>query len=349
MATYSNIGVEESSTETAAVASVVIDRGSTTEHQEIVSIGDPNTSNAQAAVLAANPASTAWGVVVRPLPSSITGSVSQASTTWAVQLSQYSTTAQVSSVGGIVVARLQGSTGLAIEASTAAPTSSQAGLFVRQIGYSTTAQISSVGGQVSVAQASTVWAVQVGGYVAPSTTVSIANQVRVSNSTIGELLASVQQNSTAWVTQPTIASTQGVSVRTSTGGPLTTSANPASTADGVVVRQAITGLLSTGVSTANATSSLTALVSSAAATRVKVFAYSVTSTLVAPGTLAFGSSGNRIWQFTLGSGSSGVTGANLAVTPPAYLFETEAAAALNFLTTASGPLFHVSVGYFTGA
>lgn len=53
--------------------------------------------------------------------------------------------------------------------------------------------------QVSVSNYSTI--VFVSNFPAQSTIVSVANQVRVSNSTIGDLLASVQQNSTVWQVQ----------------------------------------------------------------------------------------------------------------------------------------------------
>lgn len=72
MATFSNIGLEEPSTVTKSVASVTIDRGSTTEHQEIMTIGGAESSLAIAQVSASsNIASTTYGLVVRPLiPSS---------------------------------------------------------------------------------------------------------------------------------------------------------------------------------------------------------------------------------------------------------------------------------------
>lgn len=88
-----------------------------------------------------------------------------------------------------------------------APASTEYGLAVRQVGFST---VVSVANQVrvsnstaadflaSVAQASTVWQVQVGGY---STIISVANQVRVANSTAGDFLASVAQASTVWQVQ----------------------------------------------------------------------------------------------------------------------------------------------------
>lgn len=63
--TYSNIGLAEPSTLTKSVASVVIQRGSTNEHQEILCLGDGQSSLGIAVVLASNPPSTAFGLAVR--------------------------------------------------------------------------------------------------------------------------------------------------------------------------------------------------------------------------------------------------------------------------------------------
>jgi hypothetical protein len=133
MPNFSNIGLQEPSTITNRVAAVTIDRGGTAEQQEILVLGDGESSGAVARVLNAAPDSTTYGLVVRPLGQSTTvqvssvagvvvispvstaslrveqstaadlqATVTQASTVWAVQLSQYSTTANVSSVSGVV-------------------------------------------------------------------------------------------------------------------------------------------------------------------------------------------------------------------------------------------------------
>lgn len=91
----------------------------------------------------------------------------------------------------------------------------------------------------------------------------------------------------------------------------------------------------------------TTLVSSVASATHKVFAYSVMSTIVATSTGTFlSSAASDVWGLLLGSGSSGVSGANLAVTPPAYLFKTATGEALGFSATSSG-LYRVSISYFT--
>ena len=167
--------------------------------------------------------------------------------------------------------------------------------------------------------------------------------VRVHQSTIGDLLASVQQNSTVWQTQAKIQDSSAV-------GFIGTTTRPSTGAQGLVVRAVLNDLQSTALSTVGGTSTRTELVSSAAGLRTKVYAYSIMSTVVAFSTVHFASSNaNPIWRLALGSQSSGITGANLAVSPPAWLFATESAAALNFVAPSAGPEFHVSFSYFQEA
>jgi len=65
MATFNHISGAEPSTVTFKLATVTQTRNSSAMHQEIMALGDPDTSNALAAVLNAQPASTAWGLVTR--------------------------------------------------------------------------------------------------------------------------------------------------------------------------------------------------------------------------------------------------------------------------------------------
>lgn len=62
---YGNIAGEESATVTFRVATVAIGRGSTTEQQEILVLGDPQSSLGLARVLAIAPTSTEYGLGVR--------------------------------------------------------------------------------------------------------------------------------------------------------------------------------------------------------------------------------------------------------------------------------------------
>lgn len=67
MPTFSNIAGQEPSTVTFRVATVVIPRGSTNEQQEILCLGDPNSSNGIAQISNTTPSTSSWGLHVRPV------------------------------------------------------------------------------------------------------------------------------------------------------------------------------------------------------------------------------------------------------------------------------------------
>src|SRR6185436_6950404 len=165
----------------------------------------------------------------------------------------------------------------------------------------------------------------------------------VHNSTIGDLLASVQQNSTVWQTQAKIQDSSGVS-------PNIVGTRPSTGAQGFAVRPVLNDLQSTCFSTLGNNSTSSTLASSVAAQRVKVYAYSITSTVQAINTISFASSlATPIWQVQMQAMSSGITGVNLAVSPPAWLFATAASEALVWKCTGSTGTYHVSVAWFTEA
>lgn len=70
MPTFRTIGGQEPSTISFSLDVVQIARNGSNVVREIQVIGDPDSSNGNAAVLAAVPASTAWGLVTRPVWSS---------------------------------------------------------------------------------------------------------------------------------------------------------------------------------------------------------------------------------------------------------------------------------------
>lgn len=191
--TYSNIGLQEPSTITNKVAAVSIDRGSTTEQQEILVLGDPQSSLGLAQVVASDPASTAYGLVVRPVGYSTTVQVSSlagtvlvspvstasvrvaqstaadlqatvtpASTVWAVQAAQggaWSVRADLSSTSAdnpVSAAQSGAWTVRATLSSTAADNP------VTVSGYSTTVNVSSLAGIVAVRASDTNWASSAG-------------------------------------------------------------------------------------------------------------------------------------------------------------------------------------------
>lgn len=331
----------------------VVRQSTYTDFNTLSRLADRDASTQIAAVHNGTPASTTYGVVVRlPAPlfdstnnalrvfqaassggasstevtvrqstaADLQVTATQASTTWAVQLTQYSTTAQVSSVAGRVEVG---------EYSSAAPASNSTGLIVRIAQPSTgTFAISSIAGRTMVDQNSTTWVTQcssLGGVVSVqqnSTTwpvqIPSTQSFQAKNSTIGDLLASVQQNSTVWQTQAALRISQT--------------------------------LLSTAFSTIGNNSTSSTIVSSAAGLRQKVYAYSITSTVQTVNTLSFASSlANVIWTAQMQSISSGISGANLAVSPPAWLFATEAASPLVFKITGSTGTYHLSFSYFSEA
>lgn len=165
--TFSNIGLAEPSTITNRAAAVTIARGSTNEQQEILCIGDGQSSLGVAVVTDTTPASTAFGVVVReaapstgPIAvSSIAGPVTIRSSAanalvsvyqstaadLNVTVAGYSTTVNVSSVGGAVIVRSS-----AADALVSVYQSTAADLNVTVAGYSTTVNVSSLAGAVTV-------------------------------------------------------------------------------------------------------------------------------------------------------------------------------------------------------
>ena len=84
--------------------------------------------------------------------------------------------------------------------------------------------------------------------------------------------------------------------------------------------------------------------------KLKVYAFSLSTTSTTAVTCIFqsGASGTELWRVVLQAPSSVSTGANLTVTPPAYLFATAAATLLN-LNLSAAQTVHWSVSYFDEA
>ena len=215
MATFNRIAGAEPSTVTFKAATVSMTRNSSVMHQEIITLGDPESSLGMAAVLGAAPASTTFGLVAR------------------------------------------------------------------LVGDST----SIIHGNSTVLQGTSPW--------------TIAGD------------STVFQGGSPW----------SVNIGTN----LQSSAAPSSGSSGLIVRPVIDTILTTASSNAFASTSLV-IQSSGAALRSYVTAYSITSTVQAPTKVSFYSSGTMLWPLVLAALSSAVTGANLAVSAPAYLFRTIGAA-----------------------
>lgn len=453
---HGNIAIEESATVTARVATVTIPRGSTNEQQEILTLGDPESSLGLARVVAAAPDSTHYGVVVRQ-----------------VGYAAPSTTVNVSSVAGVVSVNLQSTASVRVYQSTAADLnvtvagyvapsttvaistgsvrvhqSSAADLNVTVAGYSTTANVSSVGGIVTVRPSDTNWAssagfhfdgsgnLNVAGTFSASTTVNVSSAagrlaiagyhqsgsiVNVTDSTNNAINVNVVAGAAGGSTVMTLSQVLSTSgdgvivgdtansairvnvvagaaggstiVTVSTGSvrvhqssaadlnvtvagyvaPSTTvnvsslagavqarlydssgvaiigsTASPAVGANALAVRNVLPTRNSTRILVYIQTAGgSTTLVSSVASQAIRVFGYSITSTVVGISSCAFlSSAASEKWGLMLGSGSSGITGANLAVAVPGSIFETASGEALGFSASSTGH-YSVSVAWFT--
>lgn len=84
--------------------------------------------------------------------------------------------------------------------------------------------------------------------------------------------------------------------------------------------------------------------------KLKVFAFSLSTASTTAMTCIFqsGASGTELWRVLLQAGTSVSTGANLTVSPPAWLFATASATLLN-LNLSSANAVHWSVSYFDEA
>lgn len=299
MASFDHISGAEPSTVTFKLATVKQTRNSSVMHQEIMSLGDPDSSLAIAAVLNAVPASTAWGLVTRQVGnSSIQGdsTVFQGGT-W-----------NVSSVAGAVTVR-----------------SSAANALV-SVYQSTAADL-----QATVAQASTVWAVQLTQYSTIVAVSSLGGAVIVRSSAANALVSVYQSTATDLLATVSQSGTWTVNL----GTHLQSTAAPSSNSSGLVVRQVIDGL-TTFASTSALASTSVEIASSAAGIRHYVTGYTITSTnQTAAHWGFFSSNATLLWPITLAALSSATVGANLAVAPPGYLFRTVAADALNFKSAGS--------------
>jgi hypothetical protein len=214
--------------------------------------------------------------------------------------------------------------------------------------------------QATVQQNSTVWAVQLTQWSTTFNVSSLGGIVAIAgNCTVAPLSGST------WATRPiqssqsdlrmtAYQSTAGdfiatVNIRDGSSQALvSTTVKPSSGTRGLVVRQ-VTDALTTFASTSALASTSVSVASSVAATRIYVTAYSITSTNQTPAHWGFFSSNaTLLWPMTLAAISSGVAGANLAVSAPGYLFRTAAADALNFKTAGSTVAgVQMAVSYYT--
>lgn len=133
------------------------------------------------------------------------------------------------------------------------------------------------------------------------------------------------------------------------GTNLQSTAAPSSNSSGLTVRQVIDNILTTASTNAFSASTSFSIQSSGAGLRSYVVAYSILSTNAGPHRIKFYSSGTMMWPVIFAAVSSAVSGANLAVSAPAYLFRTANQEALTLqlgsgASTIAG--YQVAVSYF---
>ena len=116
---------------------------------------------------------------------------------------------------------------------------------------------------------------------------------------------------------------------------------------GLTVRSGFPRPLTTASTSALAGSTALSVCASNATLRSKVYAYSITTTNQTATQLGFYAGSTLVWAVRLQALSSAVSGANLAVTPPGYLFENSTGQAITLNTNGSTEAgWTVSAAYF---
>jgi hypothetical protein len=299
------------------------------------------------------PASTAYALAVREVVAQST-TVSVSSLAGQVSVGEYSTTAPA-----------VGSTGLVVRVASTG---------LRVINSSAVDLLARVNQGVGNSSAADEWLVKCSSLSTGHVTVDTGS-IRVVQSSAAELLMTATIGANLQSTTTQNSGSSGINVRvidgpssaanfktqswtfdSTGGGVIGSTAAHAAGINGLAVREVYPTLLSTTtLITSTHSTALYSLISSAAVVRQKVYAYYVGSTHTNPSTLVFMSS-NAIdrWHVNFGSGSSGITGANLALSPPAWIFHADANNALNVRIEGGSSITatvvaRVSISYFSEA
>lgn len=117
---------------------------------------------------------------------------------------------------------------------------------------------------------------------------------------------------------------------------------------GLTVRSGFPRPLTTASTSAFAGSTALSVCASNATVRSKVYAYSITTTNQTATQLGFYAGSTLVWAVRLQALSSAVSGANLAVTPPGYLFENSTGQPITLNTDAASTVagWTFSAAYF---
>lgn len=309
MATIDGIGLAEPSTITKSLAAVEIERNSSVTYQEVMVIGSPNstTALALAEVLGSAPASTVVGLAVRTVGDN---------------------RAVLSSTQADNKVTVYQSTAAALQVQITAPSTSNSSNYLA----------------VRITDGSAFQTPAIDythdGAVTASTVTGPAVLLRASAAAPTAVSADDDM-----VLQWGMRNGAAVVVPASSGGALaafSTSA-PSSNANGLIVRPVVSGMQTYAASTTG-NSSATTIVSSAAGSRAYVYAYTITSTISGSAPqCGFYDGATLKWPVKL---SSGFAGANLAVSPPAYLFSGSTGAALTFNVADSNAGMTVGIAYW---
>lgn len=312
------IGVSQpaASTTTMVVRTQVLSINSSNVHQEVLTIGDANSSLGLAAVTASAPPSTTYGIAVRIAG----GPSSAADATFRVN---------------------QGVGNSSLADSWQVRTQPNSTTWASSAGF----HFDSSGGlQVNA------------GTLTASTVVTVARMVGNSSASDYMPVRIVDSSGTGYLA-PGLEYTDGSTTSTLAAPSLTyrNSSNETMRVVGIgtpfpvqIVKSYPTRTNVVSTVTSTASSAFYELISSAAGLAQCVYAYSVTSTAVSPMSVEFLSGTNSVvWALDVGSGSSGVSGANLAVTPPGAIFQTASAGNLNVRLGSTGVQVRIALAKFT--
>lgn len=332
------IGLAEPSTITKSLRTVTQDMNGTEVHQEVMTIGGAGSSLQLAAVVATAPPSTSYALAVRIAggPSSavdlqarvnqglgnssagdrwLTGSM-PLSTVWASSAGFH-----FDSSGALQVTGATASTVVTV-ARSVGNSSAQDFMPVRLVDSSGT------------------------GFLAPGLEYTDGS----TTSTLAAPGLAFQNGSNATMRMVGSSTPLPMHLRNSTGDLIAAStAAPAAGSIALHVRAVQPTRASVhSTITSTASTAFYELISSLAGFARCVYAYSVTSTAVTPMAVEFISNTNSVlWGLDVGSGSSGVSGANLAVSPPGALFQTATAGALNVRLSVTGVQVRFAASYFS--
>lgn len=202
------------------------------------------------------------------------------------------------------------------------------------------------GFNVNVATA-TLGTVTVSGTVTPSTTAStITNAV---GNPVNVALTSTE------VTVKSAVAGFNVNVATATLGTVTITGTVTPSTTAVTVTNSVSTIMLISKTLTGSSGSLTAtngVISLTPSTRIKVYAFSLTTTSASEVTCVFNSggvaNGLELWRATLMAPAGANSGANLAVAPPGFLFSSRTGTAVS-LSLSTAVLVHYSISYYEEA